>query len=292
MRKSDFTVIVARQAPSGARKYLLSRWLLLGFSVGILVLISSFILSALHYFHMDRKSARFVELSSEVDRLRRENDDFRLTAKRLTDRLSTMEVTAKKLEILSDQELGRMGGVGGPSQTDSRILRLSKRDLMRYFKTLDRKRINLSEELNRLKDYYTTRSILVAATPAIIPVRGYLSGGFGYRTDPFNGLRDFHPGIDISAPSGSKVIATADGSVMSVGRHAGYGKMIIIDHRFGISTRYGHLGQMIVRVGQKVKKGEVIGYVGSTGRSTGPHLHYEVRLHEQRLNPLRFYREL
>ena len=291
MRRGDFTVIVARAAHSGARKYRFPRRLLITFSVGVFVLVCCFTLSALHYFHMDRKSAEYVELTSEVDRLRRENEGFRLTAKQITERVSSMELTAKKLQILSGQELRGEGGVGGPSPGNLGILSLSERDLMRHFKTLDRKRINLEKELSQLKEYYTTRSILVAATPAIMPVRGYPSGGFGYRTDPFSGIRDFHPGIDISAPFGNKVIATADGVVVFAGHRSGYGKMVVIDHKFGIRTRYGHLGRMTVQAVRKLKRGDVIGYVGLTGRSTGPHLHYEVRLHKHALNPLRFFRK-
>ncbi len=291
MKRGDFTVIVARGAHSGARKYHFSRRLLLTFSVGGFVLVCCFTLSALHYFHMDRKAAQFVGLTSEVDRLRRENEGFRLTAKQLTERVSSMELTTKKLQIRSGQEFRGEGGMGGPSPANPGILSLRKRDLMRHFKTLDRKRINLEKELSQLKEYYTTRSILVAATPAIMPVRGYPSGGFGYRVDPFSGIRDFHPGLDISAPFGNKVIATADGIIVFSGRRSGYGKMIVINHKFGIWTRYGHLGRITVQVGRKVKRGDVIGYVGLTGRSTGPHLHYEVRLHKHALNPLRFFRK-
>ena len=290
MSRGDFTIIVARAAHPGVRKYHLPRGLLLGFAVGIAVLVTCFILSSLHYFHMDRRSAKFVELTSEADRLRRENEGFRLAANRLTERLSSLELTTTKLRILSGQQFRGEGGVGGPSDVGMAILRLNERELMRHFKSLDRKRINLEKELNRLKDYYTTRSILVAATPTIMPVRGYPSSGFGYRIDPFSGVRGFHPGIDLSAPSGNKVIAAADGIVIFAGHRAAYGKMVTIDHKFGIRTRYGHLGRMTVRVGRRVRRGDVIGYVGLTGRSTGPHLHYEVRLHKHALNPLRFFR--
>ena len=96
---------------------------------------------------------------------------------------------------------------------------------------------------------------------------GCPSGGFGYRIDPFSGERDFHPGIDISAPRGNKVSATADGVVINAGQKFSYGNLVTLEHKFGISTRYGHLDRYSVEVGQKVKKGDIIGYVGSTGRA-------------------------
>jgi murein DD-endopeptidase MepM/ murein hydrolase activator NlpD len=121
------------------------------------------------------------------------------------------------------------------------------------------------------------------------PVRGYLSAGFGNRTDPFTGLKDFHPGIDISTPRGTPVQAPADGVVVACKPKAGaYGNAIILDHGFGVVTRYGHLDGFNVKPGQKVRRGDVLGFVGSTGRSTAPHLHYEVWVRDQTQNPIQF----
>jgi murein DD-endopeptidase MepM/ murein hydrolase activator NlpD len=119
-------------------------------------------------------------------------------------------------------------------------------------------------------------------------VRGYLSATFGNRRDPFTGQRDFHTGIDISTPLGSKIQSPADGVVVSTAEKGGYGLTIIIEHDFGIITRYGHLQAFNVRPGQRVRRGEVIGYVGNTGRSTAPHLHYEVWVRDQAQNPIHY----
>ena len=289
--REDLTVIIAGASDTTARKYSFSRLLIVSLGISLLVLFSSFTLSALHYYYMWNKTSEHGQLKDEADRLRRENETFRVTANQLTEKISALEMTSKKLSIVSGLDQKGLGGVGGPGGSDLPGLSLSNRDLYRYFKSLDRKSISLETDLSRLREHYTTQSILWAATPNIMPVRGYPSAGFGYRRDPFNGKRDFHPGVDISAPRGNKVIAPADGLVLSAGRRLGYGKLITLRHRFGVTTRYGHLGGIAVKAGQEVQKGDIIGYVGSTGRATGSHLHYEVRLNSRPLNPLRFFRD-
>jgi Peptidase family M23 len=135
----------------------------------------------------------------------------------------------------------------------------------------------------------STRGLDPASIPSLWPVRGEVTAGFGERMDPFSGEGSFHPGLDIAAPRGTPVEAAGDGIVLNAGRgEAGYGNEIVIDHGSGITTCYAHLSKIFVVVGQEVKKGEVIGEVGITGRTTGPHLHYEVRVHQTPVNPERF----
>ena len=118
-----------------------------------------------------------------------------------------------------------------------------------------------------------------------------MNDGYGSRRDPFDGSADYHPGLDISADRGDPVVATANGTVSSAQRSGAYGNMIVIDHGFGISTRYAHLDSFRVKPGDAVRRGDVIGYAGSTGRSTGSHLHYEVLVYGRHLNPLQFLLE-
>ena len=291
-RREDLILILSRSVDAPARKYRVSNLVLSAVSMALLVLIASFTLSTLHYYHMWKQATDHQNLKAEADQLRKENETFRLSARQLSEKISSLEITSKKLEILSGLDIGSLGGVGGPSIYDNPLLNLDRRALIRHFRSLERKRISLDSTLRQLQEVYNTRTSLMAATPAIMPVHGYPSGGFGYRMDPLNGQRDFHPGIDISAPRGNKVKATADGVVSFARRNVGYGKLVRLEHPFGISTRYGHLDRFTVKTGQRVKKGDIIGYVGSTGRSTGPHLHYEVRINGQPLNPLRFFRDV
>jgi murein DD-endopeptidase MepM/ murein hydrolase activator NlpD len=126
--------------------------------------------------------------------------------------------------------------------------------------------------------------------PSIWPVRGQITGGFGERMDPLSGEDAFHSGVDISAPRGSEVEAAADGVVICADRESGYGKEIVLDHGAGVTTRYGHLGQIYIVLGQQVRRGQIIGAVGTTGKTTGPHLHYEVRVNQAPVNPAKFLR--
>lgn len=130
---------------------------------------------------------------------------------------------------------------------------------------------------------------VVDALPLTAPLANYdEQSGFGRRIDPFTGHLAFHAGLDMSGAAGAKVMSTADGKVVAAGRNGAYGNAIDIDHGFDLATRYGHLSQVLVKPGQNVKKGDVIGIQGSTGRSTGPHVHYEVRYHDKPMNPKNF----
>lgn len=127
-------------------------------------------------------------------------------------------------------------------------------------------------------------------TPSLWPVQGRLTGGFGERLDPFNGEGTFHSGVDISCTYGERVAAAADGVVVSAEYRPGYGRVVIVEHGFGISTWYAHLAGFRAYAGKPVRRGDVIGYVGSSGKTTGPHLHYEVRIHDTPVNPWTYLR--
>jgi murein DD-endopeptidase MepM/ murein hydrolase activator NlpD len=129
------------------------------------------------------------------------------------------------------------------------------------------------------------------AVPSLWPVRGQITAGFGQRLDPFSGEGAFHSGLDISAPYGTRVEVTADGIVLQAAPAAGYGNEIVVDHGFGLMTKYGHLSKIFVVVGQEVKRGQVIGAVGMTGKTTGPHLHYEVSVNDTPVNPAKYLHE-
>ncbi|MCP4671316.1 MAG: M23 family metallopeptidase [Desulfobacula sp.] len=140
---------------------------------------------------------------------------------------------------------------------------------------------NLIEKLEQKRN-------LLASTPSIRPVDGWITSKFGYRTSPFTGRKEFHAGLDIANKTGTKLIATANGRISYASRKMYIGNLIIIDHGFGRVTKYGHLKEMLVKRGQKIKRGDVIGLIGNTGRSTGPHVHYEVRINGTPVNPLKY----
>ena len=134
-----------------------------------------------------------------------------------------------------------------------------------------------------------SQASLLSSTPSIWPVKGFISSGFGPRRSPFTGRLSMHKGIDIAGPDGTPIVATADGIVIrSEFNKYGFGNLIVINHGYGFSTKYGHLQKLTVKVGDRVKRGQVIAYRGNTGRSTGTHLHYEVNINNVPINPLNY----
>lgn len=156
----------------------------------------------------------------------------------------------------------------------------------RAFGMLQNVLTGLEGHLNILRRSVEKREALLNATPSIWPIHGWLTAGFGMRPDPFTGRADFHPGLDISADKGTPIHATAAGTVELAAPSGDYGNLVVIDHGFGLVTRYGHMSKFAVWQGQEVKRGDVIGYVGATGRATGPHVHYEVLANGKLMNPL------
>jgi murein DD-endopeptidase MepM/ murein hydrolase activator NlpD len=145
--------------------------------------------------------------------------------------------------------------------------------------------------LRELLEYFDDRETLLASTPSVWPARGWVTSDFGGRPDPYTGERKKHEGIDIASSVGQPVYAPSDGTVVFAGLEGSYGKVLVIDHGFGVKTRYGHLSEIVVRLGDRVARGTKVAAVGNTGRSTGPHLHYEVRVNGIPENPRKFILE-
>jgi murein DD-endopeptidase MepM/ murein hydrolase activator NlpD len=146
----------------------------------------------------------------------------------------------------------------------------------------------LDRRLDTLEQAFDEQSDRLSRVPSLLPVRGLIGAGFGWRRDPFTGLRQYHRGLDIAAPEGTPIQSPADGIVVKTETHRGYGMVLYVSHGDGIVSRYAHCSEFKVRPGQKVRRGDVIGLVGNTGRSTAPHLHYEVLLHGKQVNPMKY----
>jgi murein DD-endopeptidase MepM/ murein hydrolase activator NlpD len=243
-----------------------------------------------HYVWLTGQTFELHQLRDENEQLSKRTAAYEANVGRLEAQIASLQSVVNKLGVMSGVEQvlpdGTTGGVGGVTGLESqpppaRLPDLSLQDLSRSVS-------DLADRSARLTEFYKDQQALFAATPSIWPVRGYLSSSFGNRTDPFTGQRDFHPGIDISTPRGTKIVAPADGVVVSAGRRGAYGNAVVIDHGYGVVTRYGHLDGFNTRPGQRIKRGDVIGFVGSTGRSNAPHLHYEVWVRDKNQNPIHF----
>jgi murein DD-endopeptidase MepM/ murein hydrolase activator NlpD len=196
----------------------------------------------------------------------------------LSRQLSDFEARTRRLAIVAGLADSVRDGVGGPAP-------VAGSDPLSGQSAL------LSSRLSLLEEQFSKRSALLASTPTVWPVHGSVNSGFGIRPDPFTGQPAFHEGIDISSVRSEPVLATADGVVLRSGWAGEYGKAIEVQHGQHYTTLYGHLEQTLVEEGQQVHRGDRVGLVGSTGRSTAPHLHYEVRVDGRAVNPLEFILE-
>lgn len=289
MANEFYTLIVVPHARARFRKFQVSvrltRWVLGAFAAMAVLLVG--ILA--HYTWIAVEVAEIRRLRVENLALATKARAYEENAGHLQAKVLQLENIVTKLGIMAGVEQSlpdaAIGGVGGLSRSETNPPSV---DIASTLQNLDETVGTLSEKSTRLEAYFKDQRELLASTPSIWPLRGYLSAGFGNRADPFTGVRDFHPGIDVSVPRGSKVVAPADGVVVFCGAKQGYGNALVLDHGFGVVTRYGHLDGFNVRPGQRVKRGEVIAFSGNTGRSTAPHLHYEVWVNDQARNPIEY----
>jgi murein DD-endopeptidase MepM/ murein hydrolase activator NlpD len=240
-------------------------------------LVITFMGCSVYGFYGMTQQAAHLRTDFENQRLRAENEQQRQELNELSNRVEAVEDTSRKLAEKSgvvNQEpvLPGTGGPALPLDADSLAALEGKMNLLE-------RNIKAYESILHERGY----------TPSIWPVVGKLESGFGGRRNPFGGKSyEFHTGQDIDAQTGDPVVAGATGTVTFVGWQNGYGQLVVIDHGGGLTTRYGHLSHIDVTQEQTVERGQFIGRVGSTGRSTGPHLHYEIRINDEPVDPLQY----
>lgn len=232
--------------------------------------------------------------------LEAENSSFRSATEQLSLQISSLQAAISDLGAKSALDPGlakameklpaftKARAMGGGTEVDRRARTTlsaltTPDDTFGLLRTLLE---SLESRLGAVRQTVDRRNALAAATPSIWPARGWLTSTMGHRRDPINGGDDFHAGLDIAGDKGQPVYATAEGRVVQSGYQGAYGNTILLDHGFGLQTRYGHLQDASVRNGHHVKRGDIIGHVGATGRATGYHLHYEVLANGRLLNPL------
>lgn len=248
------------------------RWLKLATVVACMVIATS-----LYGIYGVFREAAHLRVERENARLRVENKQQREHLKQLETRVDAIEDKSRRIAEMSgvsDQNNGQTPrGSGGP------LVVLDAAGIV----AVEQRAAQLEQQL---KGY---ESALQAREPSIWPVAGILNDGFGSRYDPFGGGgSEFHTGQDITAAPGTPVVAAAEGTVVFAGWKNGYGQVVDIDHGRGLATRYGHLSKIETTIGHEIARGELLGCVGSTGRSTGPHLHYEVRINDNPVSPLSY----
>lgn len=243
----------------------------------------------------DRQQLEQIE--QENAELRTVNSRFETSIKDLETKLQDYQQRIHKLAIVagvSDLTPTTEPGIGG---VDRQPLRLGEggtpvpagpEPLLDDLSQLRGQADSIEKSMSVLQQSFDDRRLRLLNMPTIAPVKGIVTSGFGNRRDPFTGRLAFHEGLDIVAPVGKEVHATGDGIVTKAGMETGYGRVVYVSHGFGVTSVFGHLSGFKVEQGQKVRRGQVLGFVGSSGRSTGNHLHYEIRLDGQSTNPLAY----
>lgn len=257
------------------------------------VLVNLFLLA--DYFDTRVDQARLEKLTWENQLLSENFTELEQTIASLQADYGTLVAKEKAIRTIFDlpeiDPEARMLGVGGPVDPEMETVTLSTAEALEVADDVD-ELLRLSkferERYQEVFDMLAEKRDLLDHTPSILPARGYFSRGFGHKEDPFTGFKQFHSGLDIANKKGTPIYATADGKVVSVRVNGGLGKMIAINHGFGYKTRYAHLDKYNIKVGQKVKRGDIIAYMGNTGYSTGPHLHYEVLKNGKSVNPYKY----
>lgn len=276
------TIILVPHSRAKFRKWTVSSRQLATAGLAAVLLLLLAAVSTWSFFFTSIDKAQLTQLEEENLRLREVNQDFETGVRDLTRQLADFEDRTRQLAIVAGLDglgLEQDPGIGGED------LLLPEQGTLGHLNdradVLDRGLQSISAELAEGLQ-------LAAATPSISPVRGLLTSSYGYRSDPVTGQRALHRAIDISTSPGRPVKATADGVVLRARRNGRLGNSVDLSHGHGMVTRYGHLASYKVEPGQRVRRGEVIGFVGNTGRTTGFHLHYEVRVEGQPVNPLAY----
>lgn len=288
MRGKSYTFFIASNAPGGFRKIRVPAYVL--HAVAVLAVVGGItILAAVgSYSRMLWKVGNYNALRHEQETLKKQYQQLQSTVNNTNQRLDSLQSLATEVAMTYGVLRFRPAPfqVTDLPQTPEAEFELS----IEQFNFLKKNAAAIAISNGGLR-LMTAMSFADATyTPSLWPVMGHITGSFGERLDPFSGEGAFHTGVDISSQYGEPIHAAADGVVTIAESHAGYGRLVLVDHGFGITSWYGHLSAFATVAGTRVKRGQVVGYAGISGRSTGPHVHYEVRLNNAPVNPWRYLR--
>jgi len=283
MAERHYTIMIVPGSRAKLLRLKVRRGVLLSvISVALSGLFAAAVLPIIYY--------KAAERSRQLVTLQKENEQLREASKELStlrEQVAYFENKANKFALMAGvQDLPSSQGGGGlrpgPDATPDPTLVRDEIDNLKERSDV------LKESFGILEKVYHDQSLLLASTPSIAPVKGMIAYGYSWRKDPFTGQPAFHTGLDIVAPKGTRVLAPADGIVVKASRETGYGNVVYVSHGNGVTTRYAHLDGFAVRPGQNVNRGDVLGFIGDTGRSLGAHLHYEVLVNNTKVDPTQY----
>lgn len=288
MSAKKYTFLIIPEGSHQVRRFSVKRAVLNSWIAGFAVVLIGLTAMTVDYVTAELDQAELNRL--QVENRQQRNELQRLVAgiEDLQKEMRLMAQTDAKVRIMADlskPKTDTMAGIGGPPEIDENdsFAQLQTRiDKMR--RDIDLRR----ESQEEIQGFLNDQRSVVGAKPTGWPVKGWLTSGFGMRKSPFTGKRKMHEGYDIAARTGTPIYVTADGVVSKAETVPGYGKLVVVEHGYGYRTYYGHNSKIFVRAGERVTRGQKIAAVGNTGRSTGSHVHYEVRRNGVPVNPKKF----
>jgi murein DD-endopeptidase MepM/ murein hydrolase activator NlpD len=299
MPKNFYTFLIIPKKKSSAKRLTLSNKVLKGVAFCIMAVILASMYTYYDYIKIKRDKI-------ELERLRRQTREQKVQIDGLAEKVNNFAVRMEELSQL-DKNIrtvanvedkrykGQILGIGGSINDETRIKSHAETDQRMVIAKIDQNVEQLSKDaveqknsFNELFNFLKKQKSILAAMPSIWPVQGWVTSEFGFRASPIGGGREFHKGIDIATRMGVHVVAPADGLVSEVSYDRDVGHMVKIDHGYGMTSWYGHLFRSVVKQGNIVKRGDLLGYVGNSGRSTGSHLHYSVSLNGIPVNPRKY----
>ncbi len=290
MRKRFYILFVTRDAEGELRKIHIPLQYLYVFLAGAMLGMLTITGIAGSYTRMLVKTARFNELRTEKKQLESRYTQLEQVAKEKDIQVASLGSLANEVSTIYGLKSETIAMPSDTDMTERQVARsIDQLDLLKRTALRGGAMLAMSRGLGNHSET-AIDWLNMASAPSLWPIEGRITAPFGARIDPFNGEGAFHRGVDISAAYGSPIVAPADGVVSFADFSSGYGRMITIEHGHGMTTRYGHLSAFAVTTGQHVQRGEIIGYIGLSGRSTGPHLHYEVWAQGTPVNPYKYLR--
>lgn len=317
MANRFFTLLIIPEKTSKVRKIVIPNWILRGSLVGTLFLAALGGIMFLDYWYVMGQIEENKELKLENRRLRQQVQIFRnriTTIENTMDRVQTFATRLKVITNIEDRSSSIQSlneslpeaaeNVGKKPDTEAKpdsalldrnpenqILQADYRELEDRFVQLNSSTLTVEQNLQDLYELLVDQKAFLAALPTRQPALGYFTSGFGVRRSPYGGHDKMHEGLDIANRPGTPIQAPANGIVVFAGQKPGYGRTVILDHGYGLETWYGHTSKITVGLNQKIRRGENIALIGNTGRSTGSHVHYEVRVNGIPVDPLSYILE-
>ena len=296
MPRTEFSVIIVPESTGKVIEKKIGKWKFISIVVAVSLFVICSAFFAFGYFKASIDSQKLASLEKENGYLQNKLDNLQQSVELIKGQMSDIIETDENIRLVFDMPsidpAIREVGIGGPEfgvmefeSSRSQDLTLVERDIDKILRQINLENASFSDVYEKIQ----SKKDVLDHTPSIIPCEGLITSGLGVRNDPFTGMMTMHNGIDIAAGKGTPVYAPGAGTIINCGWDRGMGNFVVIDHGNNLKTYYGHLSLLKIHKGQKVDRMDLLGMVGSTGRSTGPHLHYEVRKYNRPVNPREYF---